>query len=175
MTDEPRRLVLLRHGKSDYPGGVADHDRPLAGRGRREATLAGILLAALDPPIDAVLCSTALRARQTLAATGIGAPVRFAEQIYDASPGEILQEVAGTADDVRCLLVVGHAPGMPGTALTLADADPEREATEGLQELRAHFPTSAYAVLSVPGGWSELTATGADLVDFVIPRAAQSE
>lgn len=168
-----RTLVLLRHGKSDYPGGVRDHDRPLAPRGRREAALAGALLAARRPPIDAVLCSTALRTRQTLRATGIGAPVQFADEIYDASPGGILQRIAAFAaadTDVRCLLVVGHSPGMPGTALTLADHGPEQAAGDRLADLRSRFPTSAYAVLAVPGRWDELTATGAELVDFVIPR-----
>ena len=61
-------LVLMRHAKSDYPPGVADHDRPLAPRGIREAGLAGDWLRANTPAIDAVLCSTATRARQTLAA-----------------------------------------------------------------------------------------------------------
>ena len=31
----------MRHAKSDYPDGVADHERPLAPRGDREAALAG--------------------------------------------------------------------------------------------------------------------------------------
>ncbi|WP_029138750.1 SixA phosphatase family protein [Nakamurella lactea] len=176
---EGRSLVLLRHGKSDYPGAVRDHDRPLAPRGRREAALAGALLAGLRPPIEAVLCSTALRTRQTLAATGIGAPVTFSDDIYDASPGEILQAIAGTDDRIRTLLVVGHAPGMPGTALALADSrghgtdgfggDSDSD-SEHLAQLRSHFPTSAFAVLRVPAGWAELGDTGATLVDFVIPR-----
>ncbi len=72
-----RTLVLLRHAKSDYPGGVADHDRPLAPRGIREAGLAGDWLRAELPAIDAVLCSTATRTRQTLERTGIEAPVQL--------------------------------------------------------------------------------------------------
>ena len=41
VTDRYRTLLLLRHAKSDYPAAVADHDRPLAPRGDREAALAG--------------------------------------------------------------------------------------------------------------------------------------
>lgn len=178
IDDGTRRLILLRHGKSDYPGGVRDHDRPLAPRGRREAALAGRLLADLRPPIDAVLCSTAIRARETLAATGITAPTTFADGIYDAAPGEVLDLVAHTGDQVTTLLVVGHAPGIPGTALVLAGAGghrqgdhPDHTDPDGrLADLRAHFPTSAYAVLQVPGGWGDLATTGATLGDFVIPR-----
>src|SRR3989337_2337943 len=41
VSDSYRTLLLLRHAKSDYPDGVADHERPLAPRGIREAALAG--------------------------------------------------------------------------------------------------------------------------------------
>ena len=57
VTDRYRTLLLLRHAKSDYPAGVADHDRPLAPRGVREAGLAGDWLRAHAPAVDAVLCS----------------------------------------------------------------------------------------------------------------------
>jgi len=70
-----RTLLLLRHAKSDYPPGVADHERPLAPRGEREAKLAGNWLRAHAPSVDAVLCSTATRTRETLARTHIDAPV----------------------------------------------------------------------------------------------------
>ncbi len=79
-------LLLMRHAKSEYPAGVADHDRPLAPRGVREAALAGDWLRANVPAIDSVLCSTATRARQTLARTGIDAPVRYVERLYGATP-----------------------------------------------------------------------------------------
>ena len=66
-----RTLVLLRHAKSGYPGGVRDHDRPLADRGRHEGALAGDWLRRHVPPVDEVLCSTALRAQQTVAVAGL--------------------------------------------------------------------------------------------------------
>jgi len=50
-----RRLIALRHAKSDWSGGVADHDRPLAGRGRREAALAGRWLRENAADIDLVV------------------------------------------------------------------------------------------------------------------------
>ncbi|PRC61864.1 hypothetical protein C6A85_06190, partial [Mycobacterium sp. ITM-2017-0098] len=76
-----------RHAKSDYPDGVSDHDRPLAERGVREAALAGEWITANVDPVDAVLCSSATRTRQTLERTGITAPVQYVDRIYDASPG----------------------------------------------------------------------------------------
>src|SRR5438067_2354566 len=55
VSDHDRTLVLLRHAKSAYPAGVADHDRPLAPRGKRQAGLAGDWLRAHLPTVDAVL------------------------------------------------------------------------------------------------------------------------
>src|SRR5262249_60023718 len=97
-------LLLMRHAKSSYPPGVADHDRPLAPRGIREAGLAGDWLRTNAPHIDAVLCSTATRARRTLTDTGIDATVRYSERLYDATPGTMIDEINGVADTVNTLL-----------------------------------------------------------------------
>jgi phosphohistidine phosphatase len=168
---QARRLVLLRHGKSAYPGGVMDHDRPLAPRGRREAALAGRAILDLVGRVDAVLCSTATRTRETLQATGIDAMVHFDDGIYEASPGEILDRItaldAALDDSPGVLVVVGHAPGMPATALRLAD---ERSDPGAVDQAQRHFPTSALALLSVHGAWADLAADGATLTDLVIAR-----
>src|SRR6202035_2354332 len=84
VSDHDRTLVLLRHAKSAYPAVVADHERPLAPRGEREAGLAGDWLRAHLPAIDAVLCSTATRTRETLARTGIDAAGRYVGGLSDA-------------------------------------------------------------------------------------------
>jgi len=106
MSAQHRTLVLLRHAKSAYPDGVADHERPLSSRGNREAGLAGDWLRANLPAIDAVLCSTATRARNTLARTGIDAPLRYAARLYGATPGTMIEEINRVSDDVTTLLVV---------------------------------------------------------------------
>src|ERR1700744_695336 len=88
--DVDRRLVLLRHAKSDWPD-VADHERPLAKRGRRDAPVVGRWLGASGYTPDAVVCSTALRARQTwelasaalaAAASGASPVVRYESRVY---------------------------------------------------------------------------------------------
>lgn len=160
-----RTLLLLRHAKSAYPEGVADHDRPLAPRGVREAALAGDWLRANVPAIDAVLCSTATRARQTLARSGIDAPTRYAERLYGAVPGTVIEEINTVGDAVKTLLVVGHEPAMSSLALVLAGAD-----GTVAERIAAKFPTSAIAVLAVPGAWEDLEPGGATLVGFEVPR-----
>ncbi|MGV9826403.1 MULTISPECIES: SixA phosphatase family protein [unclassified Gordonia (in: high G+C Gram-positive bacteria)] len=164
MSEHPRTLVLLRHGKSGYPAGVPDHDRPLAERGRREAALAGQWMRDEGLVVDAILCSSATRTRQTLERTGITAPTTFLDEIYGGTPDDILEALRVHAPaGASTLLVVGHEPGMPDTALSLdPDATIER------------FPTSAYAVVAVGTPWAEIGLTpdpGARLFGVRIPRA----
>ncbi|MET0899603.1 MAG: histidine phosphatase family protein [Mycobacterium sp.] len=174
MSDDRRTLVLLRHAKSGYPDGVADHDRPLAPRGEREAGLAGDWLRgdSVAPPVQAVLCSTAARTRQTLARTGIDAPVQFVERLYGAMPGAVIGEINSAADvfgfDVRTLLVIGHEPAMSSVALALAGAPGTNETAAG--RISTKYPTSALAVLKVDGPWQDLEVGGAALETFYVPR-----
>ena len=162
-----RTLVLMRHAKSDYPEGVADHERPLAPRGIREAGLAGDWLRANAPQIDAVLCSSATRTRQTLARPGIDAPASFLDRLYGASPGEVIDEITKVGDDVGTLLVVGHEPTTSHLALGLAGPGSDRVAAE---QIAAKYPTSAIVVLQVPGPWAGLELSGAELTTFHVPR-----
>lgn len=160
--------MLLRHAKSTYPNGVADHGRPLAPRGVREAGLAGDWLRANVPAIDQVLCSTAIRTRQTFARTGIDAPVRYTDRLYDAVPGSVIAEIHTVADDVRTLLVIGHEPTASQLALGLAAPAGTNAAVAA--EISAKFPTSAIAVLRVPGRWDSVELGSAALVGFHVPR-----
>jgi phosphohistidine phosphatase len=172
MSDRYRTLLLLRHAKSDYPDGVADHDRPLAPRGIREGALAGDWIRANTDGVDAVLCSTATRTRQTLERTGITAPVQYVDRIYDATPGIVIEEVNGVQsrfdDEISTLLVVGHEPVMSSLALSLAD----EKSSNGpaAQEISGKYPTSSIAVLRSTAPWDQWALRGAELVDFHIAR-----
>jgi len=168
VSDEPRTLILLRHAKSDYPPGVADHDRPLAPRGIREGGLAGDWLREQLPDIDAVLCSTATRTRSTLELTGIDAPVRYAERLYDATPGAVLDEINTVTDDVATLLLVGHEPAISQVALGLAGVRGTDSAV--VQRISEKYPTSGIAVLHVTGGWTDVELESAALASFHVPR-----
>jgi phosphohistidine phosphatase len=165
-----RTLLLLRHAKSDYPAGVPDHDRPLAPRGMREAPLAGDWIRANAPAVDAVLCSTATRTRQTLERTGIDAPVEYVDRLYDAVPGTVIDVINGVSsrfgDDVETLLVVGHEPTMSHLALGL-NCDGNEAAA---QRIATKFPTSAIAMLGTTEPWDQLTLRGAALIAFHVPR-----
>ena len=179
-----RKLVLLRHAKSAWPD-VPDHERPLADRGRRDAPAMGRWLRAAGHVPDHVLCSTARRARETwhLVQPELQAapPVSFERQVYGASAASLLNLAQRVPPAVQTLLIIGHDPGVPGLALTLA-ADSAPAAGGGgsalppgvVDRMRAKFPTAAIAVVEFTGPWTRLGPRGAWLADFVTPRDVRS-
>lgn len=163
-------LTLLRHAKSDYPLGVADQQRPLNPRGRRDAPVAGQVLAA-GPAIALVLVSDAVRAQQTweLAAAALpGVPARTEPRLYHALAMDILDVLADLPDDIGHAVVVAHNPGLEEVALMLA----RPEDSSRYDAMCAKFPTSAIAMLNVPGTWSHISEhfRQCDLVEFAVPR-----
>lgn len=166
-----RRLVVLRHAKSAWPEGVADHERPLAPRGRRDAPAAGRALAEADCLPDLALCSTALRARNTWelasAQWGTPPPVRFDPRLYAADVPDLMGVLHEVSPEVETLLLVGHNPGLAELVLDLAGDSLDN----GLDVVRTKFPTSAVAVLSWHGtGWQALAPGTALLTSVTVPR-----
>jgi phosphohistidine phosphatase len=159
---EPKRLDLLRHAKSSWDDpDLDDHDRPLNGRGRRAAAQIGRYL--LPRSIALVLCSTAVRTRQTLELLQLdGHPqVRFEPELYGAGAGELLDRLQRIDPDIADVLVIGHNPGMHDLAVVLT----------GDHGGIASFPTAALAELTVPiSQWSDLEAGGATLEHLIMPK-----
>ncbi|GGW99470.1 SixA phosphatase family protein [Streptomyces lomondensis] len=169
-----RRLVVLRHAKSAWPVDVADHERPLAPRGRRDAPAAGRALAEADCLPDLALCSTAVRARRTwdLAAAqwGTPPPVRYDRRLYAAGAPGLLAVVHEVPAEVETLLLIGHNPGLEELVLALAGDGLD----DSLERVRTKFPTSAIAVLSWRGTtWRALTPGTALLTSVTVPRGAK--
>ncbi|MGH4027310.1 SixA phosphatase family protein [Actinomycetota bacterium Odt1-20B] len=166
---EPRRIVLFRHAKADWPQ-VSDHERPLAERGRKDAPVAGRKLADSGIPFDLALCSTAARTRETWKLAVQELPSRprtvYEERVYEASPGELIAVLNETPDDVRNLILIGHNPGVQGLADVLA-GDSEGDAQVRMN--RRGFPTSAFAVLTYTGSWKGLEPGTATLADYWAP------
>jgi phosphohistidine phosphatase len=166
---EPRRIVLFRHAKADWPQ-VPDHERPLADRGRKDAAVAGRKLADTGVPFDLALCSTSTRTRETWKLAVQEFPHRpktvYEERLYEASPGELIAVLNEIPDDARNVIVIAHNPGVQGIAEILAGAA-EEEASERLS--RRGFPAGAFAVLSYDGPWKSLEPGTATLSDYWAP------
>ena len=167
-----RRLMLLRHAKSDRSlPGMRDHERPLAARGRTAACRIGAYIAHHSLAPDRTLCSTAVRTRDTWAllaqALQKPPPTTFEGRLYDATPAAILDVLRETATEIHCLLLVGHNPGMQDVARALiASGD-----VEARERLREKFPTAGLAVIDFAlDDWNKLHARAGRLDRFVTPR-----
>jgi phosphohistidine phosphatase len=164
-----KRIYLLRHAKSSWKDDtLPDHDRPLAGRGRKAAKAIARHLRAEAIAPELVLCSTALRVRQTLERIepALGRRlVRVEADLYGASAHALLERLRGVPDTVSSVMVIGHNPGLQELVLQLARPGPE------LSAVRLKFPTAALATLAFAGArWADLDAGAAELVAFVRPR-----
>jgi phosphohistidine phosphatase len=163
-----KRLFLLRHAKSSWDDpSLADHDRPLAPRGRRASALIEEHLRRNRVEPVLVLCSSARRTRETLERVrpALGAAeVRFERELYGASCEDLLRRLRAVPDELPSVMLVGHQPVIQQLAVHLAGGGPE------LERLRGKFPTAALATLTFAGGWSELERGGAELVAYVKPK-----
>jgi phosphohistidine phosphatase len=169
-----KTLILLRHAKSDWSEpGLADHDRPLAPRGRDAASRMGAWLKAHGPVPDLVLCSTATRARQTLAlaleALGAAPETRFDRGLYLAGGAGVLKRLRLAPDTAATVMVVGHNPDLEQLARRLATTGDEA----ALDRLREKVPTAGLAVIEFPvERWAE-TGPGGRLVAFETPKTVE--
>lgn len=169
-----RHVVLVRHAKAAWPHGVPDHERPLAGKGRRNAQATGEWFATEGPRPQLVLCSDATRARHTweiIAASmrGDQPRVRVQPELYGADPRDLLDLLHSVSDGVSVVVVVGHQPTLGETALWLAGAGSDPGC---LHRIRTKYPTNGVAVLRFRGRWEDLDARGAVLESFAVPRAS---
>ncbi len=160
---ETKRLFLLRHAKSSWDDpALADHDRPLAPRGRKAAKLIGGHLRQEGVRISLVLCSSARRARETLDRVAPGDETRIERELYDASADELLERLRRVPDEVETVMLIGHNPAIQDLAVGLARASGELA--------RQKYPTGALATLTFRGPWRALEHGHAELAAFVIPR-----
>jgi phosphohistidine phosphatase len=133
------------------------------------AALARHLRAAGSSP-DLVICSPAVRARQTLEGVAPGIPpdvaVEIDEALYGGGATALLERLTRLPAGVAVVLVIGHNPGLEELAAGLAGAgDPSLRA-----RMAAKYPTGALATFDTPCEWSDLTWGRAALADFVVPR-----
>ena len=169
------RLHLLRHAKSDQDAAIEDHERPLNRRGRDTARRVGEALPAALGTVDLVLCSTALRTRQTaeLALAGFAAPPRilYEDALYLADRAALLRRLRRLAEDSDAVLLIGHNPGLHELAITLASpASPRHRALAA-----GKFPTTALASFAIQSRWAAIERSRHPLVLYVTPKSLGKE
>jgi phosphohistidine phosphatase len=159
-----KTLLILRHAKSGWGDPtLADHDRPLNARGKRDAPRMGQLLADQDLTPDLIVSSTAKRARKTAAkvaeASGCKREIELNGRLYHAYPADYVHVLREVDDQHQRVLVVGHNPGLEELVATMAG--------EYLP-----MPTAALAHVVIDiDYWGDLkTSTTGRLVSLWLPK-----
>ena len=153
-------LLILRHAKSSWKNpGLAEINRPLNKRGKRDAPRIGILLREQDLVPDIILSSPAVRARKTAQAvsleSGYENEIEIHDDFYPGDPYDFLESLTAMPDQINKALIVAHNPGLEAFLDVITGES-------------ARMPTSALAHISLPiDTWRELTdEVDGILVDF---------
>jgi phosphohistidine phosphatase len=139
-------LILLRHAEAQpAPPGGEDSVRRLSGRGEQEARAAGEWLHKHGVRPDRVLCSPSERTYATgalaLAALESAPALQKAEEIYNATPGELLA-LLDQHLEAKTVMLIGHNPGIERLVALLV---------EGRSDEFRGMPPGGMAVLHLDG------------------------
>ncbi|HZK91219.1 MAG TPA: histidine phosphatase family protein [Stellaceae bacterium] len=161
------QLHLLRHAKSSWNDEADDRERPLNKRGREATRLIADGLPQAIGGLDLVLCSSALRARETaeLALAGFAKPPRvlYEDGLYLAGQAKLMRRLRQLDEAVESVLVIGHNPGLHELAVSLATPG-----SAGFSTLaNGKFPTGVRVRFVIGTSWAEIDSTRHRLVDYV--------
>ncbi len=166
-----KSLILMRHLKSEIEArSGSDRDRALSDRGQADAKTIRDALLARCPPPQTVLCSTARRTRETLAAIADlfpGAEIVYADAIYEASAETLMRATSMIGDAADCAMIIGHNPGIFDFAWTLA----RRSEISGNPAF-TKFPTGAVAAFALPiDTWAEIGTGRGSIIAAFTPKS----
>ena len=163
-----KTLLLVRHAKSEAAEhGLPDHERGLNDRGRHDAPEMGRRLKQRGLVPDAILSSTAVRARTTaqMMAGELDfdvARIVLDRRLYGASPEKLVGIIRALDDGLSCLMLVGHNPELTDLAHRFSEAITD-------------MPTCAIAGFRFDAtAWQEVRAEDAASVLYDHPGRAPS-
>jgi phosphohistidine phosphatase len=172
-----KTILLLRHAKSDWGDpSLADFDRPLAKRGRKDAPRMGEVLAHFDCVPDRILSSPARRARQTAElvaeACGYKKSIRWEDHFYGGSSIDLMAALQQLPDHIERPMLVGHNPTMEETVAMLLSATADDEWND---HWAIRLPTAGLVCLDVDVmAWDMLEPGEAILRWYLIPKLVKA-
>jgi phosphohistidine phosphatase len=160
-----KTLTILRHAKSswDEPG-LADFDRPLNGRGKRDAPVMGQRMKAAGIRPSLIVSSPAARAWSTakIVAREMAYPVEFLQRerdLYHAGTEKLFDVIARQDEGFNSIVVVAHNPGLTDLANKL------------IPGLTSNLPTAGYvSVLIDTDTWELRSRKSVDLIEYNYPK-----
>ena len=159
-----KTLLLMRHAKSSWKDtDLADHERPLNKRGKKDSVFMGAVLKEKELLPQIILASSAVRIRETI--TGLtqesayAGEIEFSDELYLAEPEVFLRVLCNLPDTFERVMLMGHNPGLEGLLQVLSGR---------IESL----PTGSVAYLSLPvQQWSELSnETEGELIEMLLPH-----
>ena len=168
VSNNCRQLILWRHAKSDWSNSsLADHDRPLTPRGIKAAQRIARWLVSEKLRPEQVLCSSAVRTKQTLAFLTRQQPIptKFDSQLYHAEADKILAIISKVNPDIKRLMLVGHNPGYEELVKQL-NAQTDHPAMQTIKVM----PTGAIALFEFDGDWLDCPSLSMRLISLVRPK-----
>jgi phosphohistidine phosphatase len=160
-------LILFRHGKSDWDAAYgADHERPLANRGKEAARCMGRVLSQIGQIPDLAVSSSAVRARDTLQLAAQAGrwpcPMRIESALYGSAAGGVLAWFKTLKDKPGSLLLTGHEPTWSELAGRLVG------------EARVRVPTGAMLRIEFDAAnWQQIEFGSGELRWLLPPKLAQ--
>jgi phosphohistidine phosphatase len=160
-----KTLIIIRHAKSDWDNPhLRDFDRPLNGRGMRDAPFMGEQLALKHIKPDYILCSPALRTKTTasIIAEKIGielSAVITDDKLYLADADTLVDVLRVQSPSIQTLALVGHNPGITDLVNRLGKVDIDNVPTCGI--LIFNFNSKS---------WESLGQNSMELISFDYPK-----
>jgi phosphohistidine phosphatase len=168
-----KTLTIWRHAKTqEKQSGQSDLDRHLTEEGKTHAVAAANYLRDHALP-DYVLCSPAMRTRETLAALGDPLPAtELLQGLYLASGGELLAALQ-LADDANAhVMIVGHNPGLKELASNIIASAASADLQEAISEIQQKLPTGTLITITLNiEKWADLAPATGVLTDHKTPAA----
>lgn len=161
-----RRLWLLRHSKSSWKfPELADHDRPLNKRGRRDSLRMSDHLANRAKELDCIFTSSAERAKVFAQELSLASNVELAvvEQLYTFSDQVLLSFLNSINDGLVNIAIVGHNPAITYLSNRLCGAE------------IPNVPTSGLVLLESSAKWSEFSDGCGQLINFEYPKSVYDQ
>ncbi len=159
-----KTLFILRHAKSSWGNAnLADYDRPLNERGKKDAPRVGQVLQEHHKVPDLIITSSAERALATAEAaaihSGYAHELKLDRRLYHAPPTTYLTVLRELGTGPQSVMVVGHNPGVEDLVYHLTG---QMEAMPTAALVQVHLPIQQ---------WTDLTeAVKGDLVWLWRPK-----
>ena len=160
-----KKVLFIRHAKSSWADmSMKDKERPLNARGERDAPVMAQRCIDYGMPVNLIISSTAVRAFATAKvfyeAYGLSTPIQKEEYLYHGDSADFEEALCGVDDDIKCVAIFGHNPGITYLA---NDLDSSRYID--------NVPTAGVVIGEIDiEYWNDFSIVKTVLKDFLYPK-----